>query len=96
MASKELEITKDKVLKASEKCPQAKEVLKELFSEAFEEKWRDISKETEWWLREDGVLEIKHDGICRGHHCIGREFYWVDDEYKEEIEGRNLRILKKN
>lgn len=35
--SEKLEITKEKVLKASETCPDAKEVLKELFSEAFED-----------------------------------------------------------
>ena len=43
MASNKLEITKDKVLRASKKCPQAKEVLKELFSEAFEDEWKDIT-----------------------------------------------------
>lgn len=32
---KELKITKDRVIKASESCPDAKTVLKELFPEAF-------------------------------------------------------------
>ena len=34
---KELKITEDKVLRASETCPDAKQVLKELFPEVFEE-----------------------------------------------------------
>jgi hypothetical protein len=38
----ELKVTKEKVLKASENCPQAKEVLKELFPEAFEPIYRDF------------------------------------------------------
>lgn len=54
MASKVLEITKDKVLKASEKCPQAKEVLKELFSEAFEDEGvltEEFKKEAREYMR---------------------------------------------
>ena len=34
-----LEITKEKVIKAADKCSTAKEVLKELFPEAFEEQY---------------------------------------------------------
>ena len=33
----ELKVTKEKVLAAAEKCPTAKEVLEELFPEAFED-----------------------------------------------------------
>jgi hypothetical protein len=38
----ELKVTKEKVLKASKNCPQAKEVLKELFPEVFEEQFKDF------------------------------------------------------
>jgi len=40
----ELEITKEKVLKAAEKCSEAKEVLKTLFPEIFADKYFDLSK----------------------------------------------------
>lgn len=39
-----LEITKEKVLKASEKCPNAKVVLKELFPDVFKEGWIDVTE----------------------------------------------------
>ena len=46
--SEKLEITKEKVLRASKICPEAKEVLTGMFPEAFEkteEVGRDITKE---------------------------------------------------
>lgn len=52
--SKELKITKEKVLKASETCPDAKSVLKELFPGVFippKKKWKDITKEIEVRVR---------------------------------------------
>jgi hypothetical protein len=40
--SEELKITKERVLAAASKCTDAREVLKELFPEAFEDKWFDL------------------------------------------------------
>jgi hypothetical protein len=47
---KEVTTTKERVIKASETCPDAKGVLKELFPEVFKEEWRDITSEiqVEW------------------------------------------------
>lgn len=61
-----LEITKEKVLKASEKCPDAKVVLKELFPDVFEGKWEDITKDIKWKvdgdIDEGGALHGYYDG----------------------------------
>ena len=60
MSNEKLEITKEKVLKASETCPDAKEVLKELFPEAFEKEEDKnitiecnfrVTRSSEEWLR---------------------------------------------
>jgi hypothetical protein len=62
-----LEITKEKVLEASEKCSQAKEVLKTLFPEAFEnsiEYNRDIIRARDSMMFFDTYkLDIEY-GIC--------------------------------
>ena len=39
--------SKDQILKAADKCPQAKDALKELFPEAFESEWKNVSSEIE-------------------------------------------------
>ena len=39
----ELKITKEKVLKASEQCPDAKDVLETLFPDAFKKEWKDVT-----------------------------------------------------
>lgn len=60
--SDELKITKETVLKAASKCPTAKEVLKELFPEVFEDTWelyRTVSNQdffTCTFLGESGYL----------------------------------------
>ena len=41
----ELKITKDRVLAAAEKCGTAKEILKELFPEAFRNEWELVPVE---------------------------------------------------
>lgn len=50
---KELKISKEAVLEASKKCPDAKEVLKALFPDVFKEEWIDITKECSYTLGED-------------------------------------------
>lgn len=61
-----LEITKEKVLKASEKCPDAKVVLKELFPEAFREKWIDITMNIKWTIDENRRGES--GGVLHGYY----------------------------
>lgn len=41
----EIMIETDRILKASETCPDVKNVLRELFPEVFKEEWRDITGE---------------------------------------------------
>ena len=50
--SKELKITKEKILEASKQCEQAMEVLRAMFPEAFEgeERWVDITEEIDWCM----------------------------------------------
>jgi len=49
----EVTTTKERVIKASETCPDAKEVLEKLFPEVFEcsNEWKDITKELQWGLQ---------------------------------------------
>ena len=89
--------TKEQILKASDTCRDARGILQILFPDAFDgNEWEDVSEEITFVLRSDGVLQINHKDICRGHYVIGQEWYWVDDdEYKEVLDGRRLTILKK-
>lgn len=41
----ELTTSSEKILKAAETCPDAEEILKILFPDAFKEKWEDITEE---------------------------------------------------
>jgi len=43
-----LEITKEKVLAMAKKCPEAKEILREGFPEAFESMWVDVTESLEF------------------------------------------------
>lgn len=105
MTSKVLEITKEKVLRASEKCPQAKEVLKELFSEAFEKKGRkDITKDIDWamygFCSDNYWLMGAHEGKEIFYfNSTGLHFNHIDyeEDYEFEIRDENgsFRILKR-
>jgi hypothetical protein len=56
-------ISKDKVLEAAKKCPQAKETLKILFPEVFEDdKYLDLSKLV--------VIDKIHDGMIFSDKCF--------------------------
>jgi len=94
---KEYKITKERLKAMAKKCPQAEGILKKGFPEAFEEGWVDISSEIKWNLRSDGVLQMSHPKAddCIGHLWVDGEFYWTNDDYKQEIEKRELRILKR-
>ena len=78
-----LEITKEKVLKASETCPDAKAVLEELFPDAFEKKG-DITMECSLKVTKSGssleeqsyFLEILHGDVfiaCSDTKCTKDE-----------------------
>lgn len=74
--SLELKITKEKVLAGAEKCPQAKQVLKEMFPEVFkDDKYLDLSKlvlATNKWSKDncnrlftmDSVRKVLEDTNC--------------------------------
>ena len=44
----EFTITKERVLKMAEECPEVKSVLKRGFPEAFEPEWKDITEDIKW------------------------------------------------
>lgn len=81
---KELKISKEAVLEASKKCPDAKEVLKVLFPGVFKDEWVEITEKCEWKLREyksgyavrcmyDSyvLFRLEADGIvCPGGHPL--------------------------
>lgn len=99
MASKNLEITKEKVLKASEKCPQAKEVLKELFSEAFEGEGSDITEELMLKIDPTGDaywIDIYHAGNRVGYIGHARINITNNLQYKLEKHMDAFKILRKN
>ena len=93
---KELKITKEKVLEASEKCGQAREVLKALFPEAFEEEQKIITSKVELRLEAVGSgyhfikLSYKGDdiGIMRQGHLIE----YRSTKYPIEYENDTVRI----
>lgn len=75
MTPKTLEITPDKVLSAANKCPQAKEVLKEMFPELFED---DKSVKVS---HTDGFIAIRNNEESEYH---GKSF-WLSKRWNWEI-----------
>lgn len=43
MSDEILTVMKSRVLAAAEKCPRAKDALREIFAEAFESEWEDVT-----------------------------------------------------
>ena len=82
----ELKITKERVLSAAGKCGTAKEVLKELFPEAFGAEWENVSGKCIVSPSNGGVysLTIKcgNDNVL----CIRTGGTWdiIDQKYKFE------------
>jgi hypothetical protein len=59
-----VELTVEAVRRAAGKCGTAKEVLKELFPEAFEEGWEDVTDRVGLWGRGDMVYPaLSIDGV---------------------------------
>ena len=70
-----LEITKEKVLEAAEKCSQAKETLKTLFPEVFEDdNYFDLGKPYEK-IYENEILEIRISDSNDFPEMKGHAFY---------------------
>jgi len=70
----ELKITPDKVLSAAKKCPQAKEVLKEMFPEVFEEdKYFDLSNTTIYSPQVGIAIR------CSGEYA--KKSFWLNDSW---------------
>ena len=84
---KELKITRERVLEASERCEQAREVLEAMFPEAFEEEWVDITKEIEWKTSCAGSKLYYLQGYYEGKEAL----YWYASEgIKKEDALRNI------
>lgn len=106
----EIKITKEKVLAAAEACPEAKEVLKKIVPEAFEDEWEDITHKVFCFLHEHGRgCDIHFSEYS--HKDTELAFGWIyadgmievkdEEKWRYKIEnsgglGRQfLRILKK-
>ena len=88
--------SKEQILEASKDCPDAKEVLKKLFPEAFKEEWDDVTKELEIRIAHFGegvyYLRFSHNGSIIAHsHCdllgdgeYDYHFIMFNDTYKDE------------
>ena len=76
-----LEITKEKVLEAAEKCSQAKETLKTLFPECFENKLPRFSTDVN--IKIDGSRGIENRLVSSGDY--NSNVLWLHESYKWEI-----------
>jgi hypothetical protein len=94
-----LEITKEKVLEAASKCSEAKEILKTLFPEVFEEERPMFKKDVGIgdYLANDkngnGVIKIGSGMNTFGY--IEGEYFFLDMSYKWEIERGQFLIPTK-
>ena len=103
--------TKEQILQASESCPDAKDVLQELFPEVFKEErkkekefWGDITQSVEVVVSKmfkGYYLRFMHDGRQIAYSGLGKsdvQFIQVDDseeDYLVEWFGVDFRILKR-
>ena len=76
--------SKKQILKASERCQEVKEVMQDLFPQAFEEEWVDITEDIKWkvykFMGGDYWLMGKYYG---GSVDIGDgQFYFCKDGFR--------------
>ena len=101
-----LKITKERIIKASESCPDAKRVLKELFPEVFEEEWHDITTEIQfefdscdpyYFLRiYHGSSRSNSIGLVYPSTGMDKPGLQIDDiDFKVDFKNDAFRILKK-
>lgn len=100
--------TKEQVLKASKKCPEAKEVLEDLYPDAFEKKQVDITEEIVWkicrFIKGECWLMGKYEdtGHSDGQFYFNREGFHFNNtqarkDFKfEECIDQGFRIFKKS
>ena len=81
-------ITKEAVLRAAGKCGTAKEVLKEMFPEAFKEEWEDV---TDKMYIDQGLYVSFVGGSETPFTLVKRGESFYRDNYKIE----NERIWRK-
>ena len=66
--------SKEQILSASKRCPQAKNALEELFPEAFECEWKDVTKKLTWELKHtpdgSGISHYWFKGTIKGKHLV--------------------------
>ena len=99
--------TKEQVLKASEKCPDTKGVLEDLYPDAFKEEWVDITGEITWKIYRFIGGECWLMGTYEELKCSDGQFYFnrtgfhfnnvqAEKDFKlEEGNDQGFRILKK-
>lgn len=80
--STELKITKERVLKAAEKCSTAKDTLKELFPEAFEAEPFDFTRQHIITPTIRGPLFIGHASAPYGMRA---KCLMVSNDYEMEV-----------
>jgi len=86
----ELKVTKEKVLIAAEKCPSAKEVLKELFPEVFVKKF----KQWDLILREEGNCRLENLYIYNnGKFCSPERRNFVYEKDFDKVFTENYKII---
>lgn len=83
--------TREQILEASEECPDAKEVLKKLYPDVFEEQWEEA---------EDLVdINLMRSSDVPGAFCFrkdGRVMFWanIDIVKKDSFSGIEYKIEK--
>jgi len=102
----EVTTTKERVIKASETCPDAKGVLKELFPEVFKiedrhDEWKNITEEIRYELTnrnmyERYILHIQYCGTSIGYICPNKGIdLYTNSRYRLDFNSDAFRILKR-
>ena len=104
--SSKIEIRKERILEAAESCPQAKEVLRKLFPEAFPTEKENISHEIEIDIVRGGFgggdafgIQLQHKGEHIGY--MGKQGPMTIDKYESKVTptvdfGGKYQIFKKS
>ena len=98
--SKELKITKEKVLEASEQCGEAKRVLEAMFPEVFRGEWENITDEIKWSV-EDGFLHGYYEGdllmtaSSQRFEVSPMSKYYMSEEFKVNHDADKHAVLKR-
>lgn len=89
-----LEITKERILEAASKCSTAKETLKTLFPEVFEEeKYFDFSGVKIKFENLPRGFDSNYFDIRRAGDFVGKGFYLTDNLYWKIIKEDKCQVL---